>query len=197
MERSSRPGIGHNRAPGNGWQRYCWGRARKELIGHVPIEVVRMRMRRAKELGLAYPQYASILTGTGRDVVGFLFTAEGLRLKLARQLEMPQEVREKLHGLVRCDRLALSPEAEVPSDFIEELQQVAGVEFAGCGSSPATGANWGAARRRILDVLAPLRLPGDAVVLIGSREEEAGWKSAAKLGGFILGQDYFTEQMPS
>ena len=122
MKSDSRPGIGHNRAPGNGWQRYCWGRARKELIGHVPLEIVRMRMRRAKELGLAYPQYASILMGTGRDVIGFLFTAEGLQLKLAQRLELPAEVREKLHGLIGCKMLALSPEAEVPADFLEELQ---------------------------------------------------------------------------
>lgn len=153
MTTGIKPGIGHNRAPGNGWQRYCWNKARKELLGHVPLEIVRSRMRRAKQLGLAYPQYASILTGTGRDVVGFLFTAEGLRLKLARQLEMPEDVRQKLHGLIGCKRLALSPEEEIPSEFVQELETVAGVEFAGCGRSPASGANWGSARQRILDVL--------------------------------------------
>ncbi|MHA3914480.1 hypothetical protein [Halovulum sp. GXIMD14793] len=108
MRETKHYGPGHNKGPkfepGQGWRRHCWKKARRDLIGTVPLEIVRGRMRRAKELGLAYPQYASILKGAGRDVTAFLFTHQGLRLKLARRLEMPTEVREKLSGLIRCDR---------------------------------------------------------------------------------------------
>ena len=76
----------------------------------------------------------------------------------------------------------------------KELQEVAEVEFAGCGESPASGANWGSARRKILDVLVPLKLPSDAVLLVGSRDEEMDWARAAKLSGFIPSHAYFSEQ---
>ena len=60
------------------------GRARRELLPRLPLEVVRRRVARARQLGLAYPQYAAILLGTGRDIVAFLFTDGGLRLRLER-----------------------------------------------------------------------------------------------------------------
>lgn len=188
-------GIGHNKGPslepGAGWRRHCWKKARRALVGTVPLEIVRIRMRRAKELGLAYPQYASILTGAGRDVTAFLFTHEGLRLKLARRLEMPGEVRERLSGLIRCDRLALAPEGEVPAAFAAELQQVTGVEITGAGRMPGRAASWGRARREILDTLKPLGLPANGVILIGSHEDERGWSSAARLGGYLAQDAYF------
>lgn len=105
------PGIGHNSGPAfdQGWRRYAWKRARKELVGaRVPVEIVRIRVRRAAELGLAYPAYASILLGSGRDITGFLFTVDGLQLRLRRRLEMPAEVRERVQAL-KCERLVLSP----------------------------------------------------------------------------------------
>ncbi len=185
------PGIGHNRGPGTGWQLHCWKRARKALVGTVPLEIVRMRMKRAKELGLAYPEYAAILTGTGRDVVGFLFTAEGLRLRLARELEMPAEVREKLSGLIRCRLLALAPEAEAPAAFRAELEVVSGLDFAAAGKTPGDGADWSRAREAILSVLGPLKLPADGVVLVGSKEEEAGWAVSARMARFLTGSAYF------
>lgn len=190
MDRA-RPGIGHNHGPGTGWQLYCWKKARKALVGTVPLEIVRTRMKRAKQLGLAYPEYASILTGTGRDVVGFLFTAEGLRLRLARELEMPGEVREKLSRLIRVERLALAPVAEEPEAFRAELEAVSGLGFAGAGASPGEGADWGRSRAAILGVLGPLKLPADGVVLIGSRAEEAGWAVSAKMARFLTGEAFF------
>ncbi len=188
-------GIGHNNGPqaaaGAGFRRHCWKKARAGLVRTVPLEIVRIRMRRAKELGLAYPQYASILTGSGRDVIAFLFTHEGLRLKLARRLEMPDPVRQKLADLIRCDRLALAPEGEVPTEFLTELSEVSGLSFQGCGRMP--GAGWGRAREDILATLQPLGLPPAGVVLIGSRDAEHQWCTAARLGGYLKQQAYFTD----
>ena len=58
------PGIGHNSsAIGAGWRRFAWKKARKELVAAgVPLEIVRIRVRRAQRLGLTYPQYASVPT---------------------------------------------------------------------------------------------------------------------------------------
>lgn len=186
-------GIGHNKGPsmeaGAGWRRYCWQRARKGLVKNaVPLEIVRIRMKRARELGLAYPQYASILRGTGRDVVGFLFTCDGLGLRLRRRLAMPEPVREKLGGLIDVNLMAFAPEGEVPEAFRTELGAVAGVAFASAGAPP--GAGWSAKRRAVRAVLDPLKLPGDAVVLIGHREA-AEWSVAGKMAGFVPGHEYF------
>ncbi len=56
--------IGHNRGPsmktGSGWGRYAWKRARADLLPKMPIEVVRLRVKRARELGIDYKAYAGI-----------------------------------------------------------------------------------------------------------------------------------------
>ena len=68
-------GIGHNRGPGqaSGFRAHCWRLARRELLGErLPVEVVRMRVRRAHELGLDYKTYAGVRATTGRDLVAFL-----------------------------------------------------------------------------------------------------------------------------
>ncbi len=38
----------------------------------LPIEVIRLRVRRAAELGLPYKIYAGVRASTGHDLVGFL-----------------------------------------------------------------------------------------------------------------------------
>ena len=79
-------GLGHNKGPtmepGAGWRRYAWKRARTELLPKLPLEVVRMRVRRARELGLDYKTYAGVRATTGRDLVAFLFSSNALRLSL-------------------------------------------------------------------------------------------------------------------
>ena len=151
-------------------------------------------MRRARELGLAYPQYASVLTGSGRDVVAFLFTAEGLRLKLAKRLEMPGDVKTKLGSLIGVDRLVMAPEGEAPDAFQRELEDVSGIPFRAGAATLGEYASWGTSRRHILDILRPLKLPADAVVMVGTREVELKWANAAKLAKYLPVEDYFPDQ---
>ena len=186
-------GIGHNNGPGagRGFRRHCWKLARRQTIGRaMPLEIVRIRVRRARQLGLAYPQYAAILMGSGRDVAAFLFTTEALGLRLRRRLEMPSDVQERLAALQNCDRLAFAPSGEEPEPFRIELQDVSGLIFASCGRPPE-GDSWSAARAAVRSVLDPMKLPGDAVVMIGTRAEEAGWAEAAKMARFLPAERYF------
>ena len=78
-------GIGNNGGPtlesGGAWRRIAWKKAREELLPTLPIEVVRLRVNRAKELGLPYKTYASFRAATGHDLVGFLFSSNALRLE--------------------------------------------------------------------------------------------------------------------
>lgn len=189
-------GIGHNDGPsldgGRGFRRYAWKKARKELIGaRVPVEIVRLRVRRAQALGLAYPQYASILLGSGRDITGFLFTVGGLQLRLARELEAAPAVAEKLRRLEGAGRMALSPPEEPAEAFRAELEAATGARIEAAAPAPERGASWGLARARVLAALAPLRLPRDAVVMIGEGEEEERWAEAARLARFLPGETYF------
>ncbi len=189
-------GIGHNKGPsmdgGFGFRRYAWKRARQELVGaRVPLEIVRIRVRRAAALGLAYPQYASILLGSGRDIVGFLFTVDGMQLRLRRELEAPPEVAAKLRALSGASRLALSPAEEPAEPFRAELTAATGAPFDVAAPAPERGARWGQARARVLAALAPLKLPRGAVVMIGEGREEELWAEAAQLARFLPSKDYF------
>ena len=57
-------GIGHNGGPsvgsGASWRAQCWRVARADLLPRLPLEVVRLRVKRAQEIGLAYRTYAGV-----------------------------------------------------------------------------------------------------------------------------------------
>ncbi|MEM8788720.1 MAG: hypothetical protein AAGE76_10695 [Pseudomonadota bacterium] len=189
------PGIGHNKgpafSPGHSWRRHCWRRARADLVGRrLPLEILRTRVARARELGLAYPTYASILLGSGRDIVGFLYTCDALGLRLRRRLEMPEPVRAALGAQVNCTRLALAPEAEVPEAFRQELEAVSGLSFAAAGAPPPP-VPWRAARTALRALVAQPGLPPRGVVLVGTRDAEAAWADAADLARFLPADEVF------
>ncbi|QPH53267.1 hypothetical protein [Pontivivens ytuae] len=189
------PTLGHNRGPalepGAGWRGYCWRRAKADLRpARVPIEMVRVRMRRARELGLTYPQYASILAGTGRDVMAFLYTVEGLQIRLSRQLRLPPEVAAKLPEIKGAAQIAFAPSGEVPQDFAAELSQVARTPLTAHAMQP-DAPGWGAARRAIRAALDPARLPSNAVVLIGGPAEQEGWAEAASMARYLPTDTFF------
>ena len=88
-------GSGHNGGPtlepGAGWRRYAWRRARAELLPTLPLEVVRLRVQRARELGIDYKAYASVRAATGRDVIALLFSVNALRITPAAPAMPPEE----------------------------------------------------------------------------------------------------------
>jgi hypothetical protein len=187
------PAIGHNGGPpldpGQRWRAHCWRKARAELAPRLPLEIVRRRVARARELGLAYPAYASILLGTGRDVIGFLFTAEAVRLRLEKDARIAEAAAAKLAGLIRCDRLLLAPTPD-PKALRDSLAAAHGPIIDSIGAPPdAAAPRAGAAAIRRL--LAPRRLPGDAVVMIGARPEERDWAEAGRLARFLGADAYF------
>ena len=75
-------GIGHNSgqdAAGYTGRLHQWRAARRALLGNaLPVEVVRLRVRRAAALGLDYGTYASVRAGTGRDIAALLFSSNAL-----------------------------------------------------------------------------------------------------------------------
>jgi hypothetical protein len=77
-------GIGHNGGPsmeaGYGFRKVAWKKARASLLPTLPLEIVRVRVARAKRLGLPYKTYATIRATSGHDIVAFLFSGNALGL---------------------------------------------------------------------------------------------------------------------
>lgn len=185
--------IGHNGGPPldpeRRWRAVAWGKARRDLVKTLPIEIVRRRVARARDLGLAYPAYAAILMGTGRDIIGFLFTAEAIGLRLERAARIEAAAARKLGAVSGARRLLLGP-AVAPVDLHAALS-AQGIVFDAVGTAPAREAPDAQGRAAIRALLDPLRLPGDAVVMVGARPDERRWAEAARLARFIAAPAYF------
>jgi len=183
----SGPGIGHNNGPslepGRGFRRHAWRRARADLLPRLPIEILRVRVARAKALGLPYRTYAGVRASTGRDVIGFLFSTNALRLLRPGQV-MPEDRGAKLAAL-EADRVALVQGRLDPGAVL-----IAGpLDAAHPAPAPADG--WAATRDRVQGVLRDRRLPADAVLVIGETHLERDWSEAARMAGFIDAARYF------
>jgi len=178
--------IGHNGGPAlegaTGWKRHCWKAAREALLPVLPIEVVRLRVRRAAELGLDYRTYASVRAQTGHDVVAFLFSSNALRVS-AQRPAAPALVTGKLQE-VKAGLMGLAV-APLSSGAMAAANPVLGEAH----PAPYALARWAEARAAIRAALG--RLPGDGVVLVGDHGLEAEWCAAGRLAGYLPAERYF------
>ena len=179
------PGPGHNSSAfpeaGFALRAAAWRQAKASQKAPSP-QVVKMMLARAKELGISYADYASLVGTGGRDIGAFLFTPEGLRLKLGRRLEMPEPVRAKLSQVQACRLLALAPDAERPEDYLEELREVSGLPFTHAAPTPL-GDGWSRIRAALHPTFSGL--PPQAVALIGAKERDFQLVAAASLAGMV------------
>ena len=180
--------IGHNGGPslegGVSWRKHCWSAARGTLLPTLPIEVVRLRVKRAAELGLDYRTYASVRAATGHDVVAFLFSSNALRM-VAPDPALPPDRAAKLAILRDCGRVAL---AIRPLD----AAQVAGAGGALLDSAhmaPELLGCWREAGAALRAALGPM--PGDRVILVGETALEREWCAAGRLAGWVPADRYF------
>jgi hypothetical protein len=180
--------IGHNGGPslegGVSWRRHCWSAARGRLLPTLPVEVVRLRVRRAKELGLDYKTYAGVRAATGHDVVAFLFSSNALRVSLVRPA-MPEDRAGKL-AVVQCGRLALAV-APLSPGIVETANPV----LDGVFPAPYALAGFGEMRERLRAALG--RVPSDQVILVGDLGLERDWCAAGRLAGYLSAQSYFQQ----
>lgn len=177
------PGIGHNSgqdATGYSGRLHQWRAARRGLLGNaLPVEVVRLRVKRAAALGLDYGTYASVRAGTGRDIAALLFSSNALGL--IRRAEIDARRAAKV-AAVEAGRGALmhpplAPEPVAPLDWAE--------------TAPAFSESWTQMRARLRAVLRRHALPADAVLLIGETAVEREWCAAMRAGGYVSGARYF------
>jgi hypothetical protein len=179
--------IGHNNGPslegGVSWRRHCWASAREALLPTLPIEVVRLRVRRAKALGLDYKTYAGVRASTGHDVVAFLFSSNALRVSVLRPA-VPETRALKLAEL-QCGRLALAVAPLTPG----LLEAANPIVLDGVYPAPYALAGFGEMRERVRAALG--KLPSDQVILVGDLGLERDWCAAGRLAGYLPAERYF------
>jgi len=181
-------GIGHNSGrvsePGTSWRRHVWAKARKQLLPTLPLEVVRLRVRRAAELGLPYKTYAGIRASTGHDLIGFMFSSNALRV-LRKGDPLPPEVQKKLQDLRATRRVGLAQHPMAESDL--ELRDAIDAAY----PAPAALQNWGIVRAHMQEIVRAERRPADRYVLIGDTAFEREWAEAAQTAGYLQADQFF------
>lgn len=178
--------MGHNNGPtmegGTSWRRYCWTAAREALLPTLPIEVVRGRVRRAKELGLEYRTYASVRAQTGHDVVAFLFSSNALRVRHLSPV-IPQAQATKLAAVIGAERIGLAVAPLSPS----MLSTNVGLDRS--HAAPHVLLPFPVMAQAIRDILG--KTPGDRVVLVGDAPLERDWCAAGRLAAYLPADRYF------
>ena len=184
-------GIGHNNGPtlepGFAFRKHAWGKARKSLLKTLPVEILRVRVARAKRLGIDYRTYASIRATTGHDVVAFLFSGNALDLA-GRRATVPQGRADRLRDLSgAAERLAA---IHAPGDHADVLAENPGLLDAAT-RAPGFTESWSAMRDRIRAALHHHGLPPDGTVLIAATAVEREWSTAGKLAGILAADRFF------
>jgi len=182
--------IGHNKGPtmepGAGWRRFAWRKARADLLPKLPIEVVRLRVKRARELGLDYKSYASIRAANGRDVVAFLFSSNALRVVPASAAVAPARA-EKLLALKQCERLAFVQPPLSPELVLQMNPEI----LEATGPAPTLLDNWPAISAKVANLTIDRGVPRDGVVVIGDAALDREWLLAGRLAGYVPAERYF------
>ncbi|MEO5620789.1 MAG: hypothetical protein ACOH2M_04700 [Cypionkella sp.] len=177
--------IGHNRGPsmepGLAWRSHCWKAAREALLPTLPIEVVRLRVKRAQDLGLDYKTYASVRAATGHDLVAFLFSSNALRLVKGRKEIGPQETAKLL--AMDCARIGL---ATAPLRAQAMAQNTA---LDAAHPAPFALASFPQTRALIREALG--KTPSDRVLLVGDLPLEREWCAAGRLAGYLPAERFF------
>lgn len=177
-------GIGHNSGRslegGTSFRTYAWRRARKQLLPQLPLEVVRLRVRRAKELGLPYRTYAGLRASTGHDLVGFLFSTNALRVLRMGQT-LPEDRAEKLRSLVKTQRVALCPPVIRLDDPV--IDRVV--------AAPAPMASWPVAAAAIKAAARQSGAAADRFVIVGDLALERDWAEAGQAAGYLSADSFF------
>ncbi len=183
-------GIGHNGGPtmqpGHGFRRVAWEKSRAALLPSLPLEIVRIRVARAKRLGLPYRTYATIRATSGHDIVAFLFSGNALDLRPGRAAP-PSPIAERLEGLRDAsERLAAIHAPLSPESVLRESGAIdASVQ------APDILSSWSETRRRLRGFVRARGLPPDGVVLVPATALEREWCGAAGLAGSVAAADFF------
>lgn len=180
-------GIGHNSGrvsePGYAFRTLAWAKARRDLLPTLPLEVVRLRVKRAQALGLPYKTYAGIRASTGHDLIGFLFSSNALRV-LRDGDAIPQDRAGRL-AAVQADRVGVAQPRVTPT----ALATKPGIDAA-C-AAPAITLSWAATRDHLKTAVRARGAAADRYVIVGDTALERDWVAAAGAAGWVAAAQYF------
>ncbi|ALG90995.1 MULTISPECIES: hypothetical protein [Actibacterium] len=187
-------GIGHNKGPtmepGTGWRTHCWKKARADLLPTLPLEIVRLRVRRAQEIGLDYRTYATVRATTGRDIVAFLFSSNALLMHRSVS-GLPRARADKLRAIRACDRSLAAHRPLDPATVLQQLEAAHDLRFDHAFAAPAFTESWAQLRDRLQAALSGRKIPRDAVLMIGDTAWEREWSVAGRMAGYLPADRYF------
>ena len=186
-------GIGHNNGPtlerGQSYRAYQWRRAQKQMMPNtIPLMIVRMRLRRAAELGMDYKAYAHIRQASGQDIMGLLFSSNALRI-IGDGAKMPEAESRALDRVKAAEKLSLVHLPNRPDQVLQANPVLDATEAA-----PRFTDSWSQMRERIEDFIRARKLPGSQLVIIGDAPLESDWMAAAKAAGYLPAAEYFPHQ---
>lgn len=188
--------LGHNNGPtmepGHGWRTHCWTKARKDLLGHVPIEIIRTQAKRAAEIGLDYKTYATVTGTSGQDIYAFLFSSNALRLHLSAR-DLPQARAEKLRSIACCDKIVISHRPIDPTCLPVDFEHLHQISLRDARRAPAFSDSWSEVRNGMRNLLSTHKMSPGTVVLIGDTGIERDWTAAGKFAGYLTADRFFPE----
>ncbi|MDW4497004.1 hypothetical protein R5H30_03345 [Sulfitobacter sp. D35] len=186
------PGIGHNQGPtlevGHRWRTFQWRRAREAAMPKtIPLMIVKMRVARARELGMDYKAYAAIRQATGRDILALLFSSNALHVVRAETPKIPLPRTTALDAVQRARKLALVHRPLTPDVFHAANPVLDGTEAA-----PLFSDSWTEMRGKLGAFARTERLAGDQVLIIGDTARERDWTVAMQAAGYLDAERYFS-----
>jgi hypothetical protein len=112
--------FGHNQRPAitreGSWHSFIWCRARREAWENPPIEILRLRCRRAASIGLTYRQYTFVLVDRGVNLQAMIFGLGGTLVQIKNgQAQPPPDVLEKLGRLNASAIFVITDYLQAPS----------------------------------------------------------------------------------
>ncbi|MGR3804726.1 hypothetical protein [Marinibacterium profundimaris] len=193
MEGRKLPGIGHNNGPamdrGVTYRAYQWKRARQKLMPKtIPLFVVKMRVRRAAELGMSYAAYAKCRQATGHDILALLFSSNALRV-IGPGAEMPDAETRALAQVRAAKKLTLVHRPAQPGAVLQ-----ANPVLDAAGAAPKFTESWSAMRERVQGFIRAQGMPARQVLIIGDAPLEEEWSTAAQACGYLRSSEYFAHQ---
>lgn len=178
---------------GHSWRKTCWSKSRRSLLPQMPLEVVRSRLKRAREIGLDYKTYASVRNNTGRDIYAFLFSSNALRLHLAAG-DLPECRARKLRDLQKCDQMIAAHKPLDPTVIPKDFNELHHIDIRAACAAPRFTASWSEIRGQMTDLIRTEKIPADAIVLIGDTAFEREWSSAGKFAAYLPADTFFPTQ---
>ena len=180
--------IGHNSgriiAPGHSWRKHVWTKARKDLLPVLPIEIIRLRVKRAQALGLPYQTYAGLRATTGHDLIGFLFSSNALQVMRQGDAIAPARA-AKLDALRQTKRIGIAHRPVTPA----HLQTLSQLDHA--FAAPAFADSWSDMRDQVRDVFRAQQQAGDRFVMVGDTAFEREWAEAGRMAGYLTADQFF------